>query len=232
MRRHSSVGRAGRAAIGGLLGMVLVLGGNAVVFAADDDDDEPTFEERIIKNIMGGLGVAVGRPDIDYRERSPLVIPPTRDLPTPEATTSINNPAWPTDHDQRKRPKKVDKFENGSLRTQKFERATLSPEELRKGAAPGAGRVTRPGTTDNLDPGRNLSPSELGIEKGGLFNNLFSFGKQEIEPFDSEPPRTSLTQPPSGYQTPSANYPYGIGVPKNNTTQNLPLAKDRAVGTQ
>src|SRR5689334_2957712 len=42
------------------------------------DEDEDTFEQKIIKNILGGMGVDVGRPGIDYRERSPLVIPPTR----------------------------------------------------------------------------------------------------------------------------------------------------------
>jgi len=233
MRRQSSTRRVGRAAIGGLLGVVVILAGNAVAIAADDDDDEPTFEERIIKNIMGSLGVQIGRPDIDYRERSPLVIPPSRELPPPEETASVNNPAWPVDHDLRRptNKKKVDKFD-GTARNYQMERATLWPSELRKGAAPGAGRVTRPGTTDNLDPGRNLSPSELGMSDGGLFNNLFTFGKQEVEPFDNEPPRTSLTQPPTGYQTPSANYPYGIGVPKNNSTLNMPMTKDRAVGTQ
>ncbi len=48
-------------------------------------EDEDTFEQKIIKNILGGLGVDVGRPGIDYRERSPLVIPPTLDLPPPQA---------------------------------------------------------------------------------------------------------------------------------------------------
>ena len=58
--------------------------------AQDDDDD--TFEQKIIKNILGGMGVDVGRPGIDYRERSPLVLPPSQDLkqlPSPESGNAI-----------------------------------------------------------------------------------------------------------------------------------------------
>src|SRR5213592_3840455 len=53
----------------------------AVASTQQAQDDEDTFEQKIIKNILGGMGVDVGRAGIDYRERSPLVIPPTRDLP-------------------------------------------------------------------------------------------------------------------------------------------------------
>src|SRR5436853_1596891 len=66
------------------------------------DDDEDTFEQKIIKNILGGMGVDVGRAGIDYRERSPLVIPPTRDLPPPQAAgTTTSNPAWPREADHK-----------------------------------------------------------------------------------------------------------------------------------
>ena len=68
------------------------------------DDDEDTFEQKIIKNILGGMGVDVGRPGIDYRERSPLVIPPTLDLPPPQAAgAAARNPAWPREPDRKSR---------------------------------------------------------------------------------------------------------------------------------
>ena len=57
----------------------------AAACAQQAQDDEDTFEQKIIKNILGGMGVDVGRPGIDYRERSPLVIPPTLDLPPPQS---------------------------------------------------------------------------------------------------------------------------------------------------
>src|SRR6185369_13273394 len=86
----------------------LAIGGSTIARAEDDDDE--TFEEKIIKDVLGGLGVNVGRQNgINYQERSPLVIPPTRDLPPPEATGSIvNNPAWPVDAESKKKKKKTD----------------------------------------------------------------------------------------------------------------------------
>ncbi len=64
------------------LGVGLLFASNAA--RAGDDEDEPTFEEKIITGIMKGLGgVNMDNSGIDYRERSPLVVPPRLDLPPP-----------------------------------------------------------------------------------------------------------------------------------------------------
>lgn len=203
----------------GLLGVLLVLAGGATAMAADDDD---TFEQKAIKGILSGLGVEVGRPDIDYRERSPLVVPPTRDLPPPQGSSAIDNPAWPKDPDlQRSKPSRG-VFENGSWRQMQRDNAALSPDELRKGAIPGAGRVTKPGTEDS---GRALRPDELGYA-GTIFKDFFGY-KAESEPFNGEPPRTTLTQPPAGYQTPSPSYPYGLSDSKSGVLTPVVPKKDR-----
>jgi hypothetical protein len=220
-----------RAVLGGLLGITLVLGAGAAAFAGDDEDED-TFEQKIIKNIMKGMGADIDKDRIDYRERSPLVIPPTRDLPPPQAATQINNPDWPKDPDQRKPVKKAKPFVNGSVATRNMESPErtpmISPEALRNGAIPGgqSERVTSPDPNANKDPGRNFSPTELGFPG---FGNLFGY-KAEQQPFTGEPARTNLIQPPTGYQTPSPNYPYGVGAPKNNSVQEMPQIKDRAVG--
>src|SRR2546423_11424966 len=107
------------------------------------DDDKDTFEQKIIKNNLGGMGVDVGRAGIDYRERSPLVIPPTRDLPPPQATGSAaRNPAWPREPDRklavRSKPNaRANPNEPGT-------ESALSPDELRRVANPQAPRVTDP----------------------------------------------------------------------------------------
>ena len=107
------------------------------------DDDEDTFEQKIIKNILGGMGVDVGRAGIDYRERSPLVIPPTRDLPPPQAAgTAASNPAWPKEADR-----KVVARKNKNTRATTDEpgsESVLTPDELRRGVNPRAQRVTDP----------------------------------------------------------------------------------------
>jgi len=219
-----------RTVLGGLLGITLVLGAGVAAFAGDDEDED-TIEQKVIKNIMKGLRADVDKDRIDFRERSPLVIPPTRDLPPPQDAAKINDPAWPNDPDKRKPVKQAKPFGNGSIAEQKMvspERTPISPDALRNGAIPSgqSERVTAPDPNANKDPGRNFSPTELGFSG---FGNLFGY-KAEQQPFAGEPARTNLIQPPSGYQTPSPNYPYGVGMPKNNSVQEMPQIKDRAVG--
>ncbi len=220
-----------RAVLGGLIGITLVFASGAAALAGDDEDED-TFEQKIIKNIMKGMGADVDKNRIDFRERSPLVIPPTRDLPPPQEATQISNPAWPKDPDQQKPVKQAKPFVNGSIATRNMESPErvpmISPDALRNGAIPGgqSQRVTAPDPNANKDPGRNFSPTELGFPG---FGNLFGY-KAEQQPFSGEPARTNLIQPPTGYQTPSPNYPYGVGAPKNNSVQQMPQIKDRAVG--
>ncbi len=66
------------------LGIGLVMTAGAAR-AQDDDEDDKTFEEKIIEGIMAGIGgTNMENRGIDYRERSPLVVPPKLDLPPPE----------------------------------------------------------------------------------------------------------------------------------------------------
>ncbi len=69
-----------------------------IAHAQDSDDDDSTFEEKIIKNIMTGIGATDGSDSgIDYRERSPLVIPPKIDLPPPQSAAAEAPANWPKD---------------------------------------------------------------------------------------------------------------------------------------
>ena len=40
-------------------------------------------------------------------------------------------------------------------------------------------------------------------------------------PFNSEPPRASMTAPPPGYQTPSPEQPYGLGQQDTRTASTV-----------
>ena len=222
-----------RALLGCLCGMLLVLpvAASAQQQAQDDDD---TFEQKIIKNILGGMGVDVGRPGIDYRERSPLVIPPTRDLPPPQAaSTAVRNPAWP-----REPERKVVVRPRPNLRATSADpgdSSVLTPDELRRGTNPRAARVTDPsqttGSLDEANMGRPLSPSQLGSSSIFNWNALMGTHLNEQATFTSEPTRGSLTQPPAGYQTPSPNYAYGSGVDKGSGWK-IPNILERAVGRE
>ena len=86
------------------LGVGLVMTAGAAR-AQDDDEDDKTFEEKIIGNIMAGIGgTNMENRGIEYRERSPLVVPPKLDLPPPESVKSeIKDPNWPKDPDEKRR---------------------------------------------------------------------------------------------------------------------------------
>jgi hypothetical protein len=185
------------------------------VARAEDDEDEKTFEEKIIEGIMAGIGgTNMDNRGIDYRERSPLVVPPKLDLPPPvSAKSEVNSPNWPKDPDEARRKAEIKARKKSKPDPIEASRI-LTPSELN------AARTAPPTRTDNdpVQPGNSfnnpiLSPSQLGFD--GRFSSLFGGNKSESVPFKGEPTRDSLTQPPSGYQTPSPNFAYGTG-PKEN----------------
>ena len=47
--------------------------------------------------------------------------------------------------------------------------------------------------------------------KANIWSKMFGKDEPEAGSFTGEPPRTALTEPPPGYQTPSPDQPYGVG---------------------
>jgi hypothetical protein len=171
--------------------------------AVAQDDDDATFEQKIIRGLLGG-----GQKNLEYRERSPLVIPPSRDLPQPETGAPIQrSSAWPNDPDRRKQAAASGGFVGAEDKERENARLS-SPDELRRGTAANRGKVERPANTmsDN-EMSRPLRPSELGGKNISLFN-IFDNKPAETEKFSTEPVRSRMTEPPSGYRTPSPNQPY------------------------
>lgn len=181
------------------------------------EDDEPSIDQKVIDSIMQGLGFKRdGEASINYQERAPLVIPPSRDLPPPEVSgaATANNPAWPKDPDveRRKQQAAMEKNRNVSDERER-EQNPLRPDQL----TPGGRSKRRSAQTDNgYQPpasgfGNQLMPSELGASSSTVFGAMFGSKKEETAKFTGEPPRASLTDPPTGYQTPSPDQPYGLG---------------------
>jgi hypothetical protein len=206
MERNSS--RALRLAVIALgVGLVMTSG----VARAGDDEDDKTFEEKVIEGIMAGIGgTNMENRGIDYRERSPLVVPPRLDLPPPDtASTEVKAANWPKDPDDAKRKAAIAARKKSKPDPIEASRI-LTPSELN------ASRTAAPTRTNNdpVQPGNSfnnpiLSPSQLGYTGG--FSGMFGGNKAETAPFKGEPTRDSLTMPPSGYQTPSPNFAYGTG---------------------
>jgi hypothetical protein len=160
------------------------------------------------------LGVDVGnKKGIEYRERSPLVIPPSLDLPPPDqADASARNPAWPREQTKKKTALQAKPQVNATPEDPGTS-SRMTPDEMRRGASASAQRVTDPsnsGSKEEIEVGRALRPKELGTS--GIFSWSALTGNygNETEKFEGEPSRGQLTQPPPGYQTPSASHPYGI----------------------
>src|SRR6266700_197060 len=169
------------------LGIGLVVGAGAA--RAEDDEDEKTFEERIIEGIMAGIGgTNMDNRGIEYRERSPLVVPPKLDLPPPAASSEAKAPNWPKDPDEARRKaaiaarKKENKDPRAAMRP-------LTPDELSVGGK-AAAVASANKTNDPVQPGTSqnnpvLSPSQLGFN--GSLSDLFGGNKTETAPFKGEP---------------------------------------------
>ena len=175
-------------------------------FAEEAEDDG--FDIQIIRRVLSAVGLRDDKPPIDYRERSPLVVPPSTSLPAP-VSGGVAAPNWPVDpeiKEQRIR-NAASKAPGATGDPVVDDGKPLRPSELAKGRAKrgvAAGPVTEFPT---------VSQKELGSP------NVFSFfskamsstEKEESKTFTQEPPRGSLLEPPPGYQTPASTYAYGVG---------------------
>jgi hypothetical protein len=195
--------------------IVLALGAVEPTRAQDDSVEQGNsilnLEKRIWSGFVHGLGLrSPDDPVIEYRERSPLVVPPSRDLPPPQTKAASKDPAWPKDPDvvrRKARSKQTAKNVDASRALDAASRP-MTPAELN---APGGTASTSSGPPQTGAYGRPYNPNELGYF-GGLFSARgFGFGgyADEVGTFTSEPPRATLTAPPVGYQTPSPDQPYG-----------------------
>lgn len=190
--------------------------------AEDDGEQQPDmgFEQKMIDGLMRGLGgqkMEDNNKGIEYRERSPLVIPSKLDLPPPASKSSPTAANWPKDPDVQARKEAIEASKQSKPEWDDVKRP-LMPSELAK--RPSSKRTATAATDDR--PGMDnsnynlLSPSQLGF-KNSMISDLFGAGKDESVKFVKEPDRSELSQPPAGYQTPSPNYAYGTGPMDSKT---------------
>ena len=206
-----------RAAFGCLLGAALLAPGTPA--RAGDNDDNVPLDTKIIRGILEGIGLRRdGSEGISYGERAPLVLPPSHALPPPENSGAAlaNNPAWPVDPDVKRRKEQAAQEQKSTLPADQrllHEQSVLRPDELAPGPKPRKPlRQSAGGSYESSPDGASnpLTPDKLG-SKGNIFSRMFGPGKDEnVGSFTGEPPRTALTEPPQGYQTPSPEQPYGV----------------------
>jgi hypothetical protein len=227
-----------RAALCAAFGIVLVIAGSTAVFAGDNEDDDLP-DVKFFKSLLRGFGLRNGQEaGIEYTQRPPLVVPPSRDLPVPaaaEGSLAAGNPAWPVDSDEQRRKAarkaKAERRPHSMNPADGQEGNALRPSELAAGRTDKPAVKTSQGAADEHSP--EMTPSELGYT-GGLWSSILGIGKtvgladkSETATFVREPTRNTLTEPPAGYRTPSPVQPYGIDGKAANEKA---TPKDRQTG--
>lgn len=161
------------------------------------NDDEDYTQGAAAQRFLSGIGlVDPKKPEIEYRARPSLVIPPSVDqLPTPSASAASTTPNWPKDEQTlaKKRARDMQAMPFGEREKMRGipegGNTRLSLDEMRAGRVAGAGIVDRPDQSMQTQS-PYISPEEL--KKQGV--------ALKQTPLGVEPERKWLTDPPSGYR--------------------------------
>jgi hypothetical protein len=214
-----------RAAWGAVFAAALVCAATGAARAGDDDNNNNqtmSSPKSLYDRMLQVIGVDGGS-NIQYSERSPLVVPPTRELPMPLPDRAPAVADWPTDPDLTHVAHGKPKEKRGPVPNHAvMDALPLRPDQL---DVPGGHTRTANSGGPNGASGADY-PEQQGRSKRSIFS-LFSsaFKTEEYGTFTGEPSRTSLTDPPPGYLTPSPDQPYGVGPEEKKTK--VPTVADR-----
>jgi hypothetical protein len=232
--RHSKRQRRTAAAVVATLAVALAMAWGTGIAFAEEDEDVP-LDTKLMRQFLKDLGLRKDGESIDFRERAPLVVPPSRNLPPPQSQAGVtSNPAWPKDPDAKQRKVETTNKKQPNrtaAEAMEAEGRPVSRTELDRGKVAAGTATSRSQTPE--EGSRPLRPDELG-QKKSFFSDLFSSftpDKEESATFTGEPVRETLTAPPAGYQTPSPSQPYGLG-PKKATGKAMTLEQRTAGETR
>ncbi len=132
-------------------------------------------QDGVFNSMLKNLGLGSNDP-IEYRERPPLVVPQTRDLPPPQSAKGARDPNWPTDPKAGVRGARSDQL-----------------EDLDRLAVP-----ERPAPPD---PAVTASTPQKKPAERGFFDKMFSKSDDSRGAVPTNlPSRKTLTQPPVNYE--------------------------------
>jgi hypothetical protein len=144
----------------------LMVGAGALVLAAASGASAQ--EEGVaMKSILGSMGIIPkDRPNIEYRERAPLVLPPKMELRAPADRAAVESRAanWPKDPDVIAARKEAAEARTPWTSTELYKNSEgkrLSIEEMRAGRRPGANAPADPATQGNRADKSRMEPDEL-----------------------------------------------------------------------
>lgn len=180
-----------------------LLAASAAPASAADDGYQDVFS-----SVATAVGImkADPSPEIEYRERAPLVLPPRMDLPAP-STQAARPASWPTDPDVvRRRRAAADArapsenlLGNRGVLATRGELMNGRSTEADSGAIPeSAERAARCGKEGNGHGCLVLTPDALRAESEHYEQSNPDTKRNEVQA-GQEPDRLYLTQPPKGY---------------------------------
>src|SRR4051812_12957160 len=154
--RPPFVGFARAAAIG----MAVMVGcAGTFAHAADDDEEIELLDTKIFRGIMKGLGLKRDGEAIDYRERSPLVLPPNKELtqlPSPQDAASAKKAAgWPDDPDIKRAKQRKEAERKRKPVEPGVDDKPLPPNKMTEGPVPS----TTTGSKAGEAPGKSMEGS-------------------------------------------------------------------------
>lgn len=177
-------------------GFTLVLLGG-VVAGACINTHPARAEDNMFSSILGVIGLTSDVPEIEYRERSPLVVPPKIKLPKPKEAAAVASAAWPKDPDIER--KKAAEEEAKAPRVDPGKPLTI--QEIRAGRRPGAG------VEDNYNPvGNRKDPKLTPQEMAEINASLKKYNESNLQAAASTE-RQWLTDPPNIYRKPATITP-------------------------
>lgn len=155
-----------------------------------------------VDEVLGTLGITGRpRPHIEYRERPPLVVPPSgAGLRQPEDRAAVRGGRWPNDPDRAARRRQ--------------EEEARAPSEFAAGDESGTGLITRGATGRN----RYAGVPTTGNSSGGEINPARILNREQVQrihaqtgeatpPSGMDPGRRTLTDPPRGYRAAQGGRP-------------------------
>ncbi len=168
---------------------------------------------QTFRELMEDIGVQKReQPKIDFSERAPLVLPPDEQaLPPPEDASALAgvNPNWPRDVDVQA---EIDAEENERVSRIQDKAYRRNPAgqiyEIRRKEREEGNSYDPSTAVDDTYLGRRdmrLSPGELKEVRDKRAQEASDAGPVVYV----EPERKRLTDPPSGYRSPSPAQPYG-----------------------
>jgi hypothetical protein len=201
-------------------------------------DDDSAIDSKIFRSILEGIGLRRDGDEkgINYQDRAPLVIPPSRTLPPPENSSAVvaRDPAWPKDPDVVRAKREAAQEKN--ITPFASDRAdanakVLRPDQMTPGPKP---REASRGDDGYQNPasGFQSQTRPTPSESFGIFGSMFAKDQPDYANFTSEPPRTALTEPPPGYQTPSPDQPFGVGKVAPTAQTTADYVRDHAGGKE